>query len=70
MAIRLYLKVGAPIDLPTGAEVEGTRFPAGLDCDGRAAIEVVDKEGYVLACFQTEVVAGYVVDPPAGPERP
>ena len=70
MAIRTYLKVGAPIDVPTGAEVEPTRFPAGAGCEGRAAIEVVDKEGNVVACFHTEVVAGYVVDPPDGGQRP
>ena len=68
--IHLYLKHGAPIDLPTGVEVEGTRFPAGADCDGRAAIEIVDAKGDVVACFQTEIVAGYVVDPPEAPERP
>ena len=56
MAIRIYLRVGAPIDLPTGAEVEGTKFPAGAGCDGRAAIEIVDREGNV--------------DPPEAPERP
>ena len=66
--IRVYLKVGAPIDLPAGVEVEGTRFPAGADCDGRAAIEVVDGEGTVVACFHTEAVAGYAVLGP--PERP
>ena len=70
MAIRIYLKVGAPIDLPTGVEVEGTKFPAGAGCDGRAAIEVVDREGHVVACFHTEVVAGYVVDPPDSAQRP
>ena len=70
MAIRIFLKVGAPIDLPTGAEVQGMKFPAGAGCEGRAAIEVVDEGGHVVACFHTEVVAGYVVDPPDTPDGP
>ena len=70
MAICLYLKNGTPIELAAGVDVEPTYFPAPAGLDGRHALEVVDRDGNALACFQLGEVAGYVFDPPEGAERP
>ncbi len=70
MAVRVYLKHAAPVDFPTGADVEPTLFPAPVGSDGRHALEVLDDARHVLACFQLAEVAGYAIDPPEGPERP
>ena len=64
MSVRLYLKHAAPVDFPTGADVEATYFPAPAGADGRHALEVVDRAGAVLACFQLGEVVGYAIDPP------
>ena len=64
MSVRLYLKHAAPVDFPTGADVEPTLFPAPAGADGRHALKVVDVDGNALACFQLAEVAGYAIDPP------
>ena len=62
--IRLYLKHAAPVDFPTGADVEPATFPAPGGAEGRHALEVLDADRHVLACFQLAEVAGYALDPP------
>ena len=59
--IRAYLKGGSPVDIPTGLEVEPTRWPAPAGCDGRAALEVVDADKNVVATFQVAELAWWVV---------
>jgi len=61
MPVTIWLKNGVPIDLPTGVDVEPTRFPAGIGCDGHAAVEVVDAEKNVVACFRNHELAGYAI---------
>jgi hypothetical protein len=61
MAVRIWLKCGTPIDLPTGVDVEPTRFPAGSGCDGHAAIEVVDTDKNVVGCFRNHELAGFAL---------
>ncbi len=68
--IRLFLKHGATLDFPAGVDVEPTLFPATGGADGRHALEVVDRDGNAVACFQLAEVAGYAVDPPEGAGRP
>ena len=67
--IRIYLKNGTPVDLPTGVDVEPTVWPACPDHDGRAALEVVDRDKDAVALFQLGEVAGVVYGPREGPGR-
>ena len=61
MAVTIWLKSGTSIELPAGVDVEPTRFPAGLGCDGHAAVEIVDADKNVVACFRNHELAGYAI---------
>jgi hypothetical protein len=61
VSVIVWLKGGARIDLTAGVDVEPTRFPAGSGCDGHAAIEVVDTDKNVVACFRNHELAGFAI---------
>jgi hypothetical protein len=62
MPIVVYLRNGAAVELPTGVDVEPTRFPSPGPEEGRAALEVLDAQGEPVACFVTGELAGYTLD--------